>query len=72
MNTYECRIQNGISQGQCALGFGVCCICKRFHLKYIDVGTFHIGKNYTGQNKCAVNHLIKNDREFVYLQMGDK
>ncbi|KAK7602453.1 hypothetical protein V9T40_008042 [Parthenolecanium corni] len=26
LNTYECRIQNGISQGQCALGFGVCCV----------------------------------------------
>ncbi|XP_076167852.1 uncharacterized protein LOC143146961 [Ptiloglossa arizonensis] len=26
MNTYECRIQQGKSQGPCALGFGVCCI----------------------------------------------
>lgn len=28
MNTYECRIQGGKSNGRCALGFGVCCICK--------------------------------------------
>ncbi|XP_012343190.1 uncharacterized protein LOC105735728 [Apis florea] len=28
MNTYECRIQRGKSLGRCALGFGVCCICK--------------------------------------------
>ncbi|EFN87535.1 uncharacterized protein LOC105192705 [Harpegnathos saltator] len=26
MNTYECRIQHGMSHGPCALGFGVCCI----------------------------------------------
>ncbi|XP_070150786.1 uncharacterized protein [Polyergus mexicanus] len=26
MNTYECRIQHGVSHGPCALGFGVCCI----------------------------------------------
>ncbi|XP_003400310.2 uncharacterized protein LOC100649350 [Bombus terrestris] len=26
MNTYECRIQRGKSNGRCALGFGVCCI----------------------------------------------
>lgn len=28
LNTYECRIQNGESHGACALGFGVCCVCK--------------------------------------------
>lgn len=28
MNTYECRIQGGKSSGSCALGFGVCCVCK--------------------------------------------
>ncbi|XP_055597949.1 uncharacterized protein LOC129747669 [Uranotaenia lowii] len=26
MNVYECRIQGGSARGQCALGFGVCCI----------------------------------------------
>lgn len=26
LNAYECRIQNGESQGHCAHGFGVCCI----------------------------------------------
>ncbi|XP_058453099.1 uncharacterized protein LOC131431419 [Malaya genurostris] len=26
MNVYECRIHGGVSRGQCALGFGVCCI----------------------------------------------
>ncbi|XP_058816016.1 uncharacterized protein LOC131679325 [Topomyia yanbarensis] len=26
MNVYECRIQGGSSRGQCALGFGVCCV----------------------------------------------
>ncbi|XP_053692418.1 uncharacterized protein LOC128740871 [Sabethes cyaneus] len=26
MNVYECRIQGGSSRGECALGFGVCCI----------------------------------------------
>uniref|UniRef100_A0A182J5U3 CUB domain-containing protein n=1 Tax=Anopheles atroparvus TaxID=41427 RepID=A0A182J5U3_ANOAO len=26
MNVYECRIQGGTARGQCALGFGVCCI----------------------------------------------
>ncbi|KAF4518078.1 hypothetical protein B566_EDAN009622 [Ephemera danica] len=25
-NPYECRIMNGESRGQCALGFGVCCV----------------------------------------------
>lgn len=28
LNAYECRIQNGESHGPCALGFGVCCVCK--------------------------------------------
>lgn len=28
MNTYDCRMQRGTVHGQCALGFGVCCICK--------------------------------------------
>ncbi|XP_062548394.1 uncharacterized protein LOC134213391 [Armigeres subalbatus] len=26
LNTYECRIKGGSSRGQCALGFGVCCV----------------------------------------------
>ncbi|XP_019551609.2 uncharacterized protein LOC109421544 [Aedes albopictus] len=26
LNTYECRIQGGSARGQCALGFGVCCV----------------------------------------------
>ncbi|XP_055643067.1 uncharacterized protein LOC129779552 [Toxorhynchites rutilus septentrionalis] len=26
LNAYECRIQGGSARGQCALGFGVCCI----------------------------------------------
>ncbi|XP_058122523.1 uncharacterized protein LOC131293442 [Anopheles ziemanni] len=26
MNVYECRIQGGTARGQCALGFGVCCV----------------------------------------------
>ncbi|XP_014282588.1 uncharacterized protein [Halyomorpha halys] len=26
LNAYECRLQNGDSQGPCALGFGVCCV----------------------------------------------
>ncbi|XP_065093454.1 uncharacterized protein LOC135714110 [Ochlerotatus camptorhynchus] len=26
LNKYECRIQGGSARGQCALGFGVCCI----------------------------------------------
>lgn len=26
LNAYECKIQQGVSQGQCALGFGVCCV----------------------------------------------
>ncbi|XP_050093873.1 uncharacterized protein LOC126576605 [Anopheles aquasalis] len=26
MNVYECRIQGGKARGQCALGFGVCCV----------------------------------------------
>lgn len=28
LNAYECRIQGGKSSGSCALGFGVCCVCK--------------------------------------------
>lgn len=28
LNVYECRIQGGTSKGECALGFGVCCVCK--------------------------------------------
>lgn len=28
LNVYECRMQGGSSRGQCALGFGVCCVCK--------------------------------------------
>jgi len=28
LNAYECRIQKGESHGPCALGFGVCCVCK--------------------------------------------
>ncbi|KAL0274704.1 UNVERIFIED_CONTAM: hypothetical protein PYX00_002768 [Menopon gallinae] len=26
LNPYECKIQQGVSNGQCALGFGVCCV----------------------------------------------
>jgi hypothetical protein len=26
LNVYECRMQGGTSQGDCALGFGVCCV----------------------------------------------
>jgi hypothetical protein len=35
MNTYECRLQGGIFHGPCALGFGVCCICKYFNVNII-------------------------------------
>lgn len=28
LNTYECKIQQGVSHGHCALGFGVCCVCE--------------------------------------------
>lgn len=28
LNVYECRLQGGQARGECALGFGVCCICK--------------------------------------------
>ena len=28
LNVYECKIQEGISHGKCALGFGVCCVCE--------------------------------------------
>lgn len=28
LNTYECRMQGGVSRGSCAFGFGVCCICE--------------------------------------------
>lgn len=43
MNTYECRMQRGKSHGRCALGFGVCCICK-YNLLFTNscnVWTFH-------------------------------
>lgn len=39
LNTYECRIQGGTSRGQCALGFGVCCICKYFPNIYIYISS---------------------------------
>ncbi|KAK6627920.1 hypothetical protein RUM44_010402 [Polyplax serrata] len=35
LNAYECKIQEGVSQGQCALGFGVCCVCK-YCIEYIN------------------------------------
>uniref|UniRef100_A0A1B0G9K9 CUB domain-containing protein n=1 Tax=Glossina morsitans morsitans TaxID=37546 RepID=A0A1B0G9K9_GLOMM len=28
-NAYECRSKGGIAKGECAMGFGVCCICER-------------------------------------------
>lgn len=28
MNVYECKMQGGKAKGDCALGFGVCCVCK--------------------------------------------
>ncbi|KAH0546947.1 hypothetical protein KQX54_016318 [Cotesia glomerata] len=40
MNTYECRIQQGKSHGPCALGFGVCCVCKFFQIKYNIIHRF--------------------------------
>lgn len=37
LNTYECRIQKGESHGACALGFGVCCVCKYTTLIYTQL-----------------------------------
>lgn len=28
MNIYDCHQKGGIAKGQCALGFGSCCVCK--------------------------------------------
>lgn len=28
MNVYDCHRKGGTSKGQCALGFGACCVCK--------------------------------------------
>lgn len=28
MNVYDCHRKGGSSKGQCALGFGACCVCK--------------------------------------------
>lgn len=28
LNVYDCHRQGGTSKGQCALGFGACCVCK--------------------------------------------
>lgn len=30
MNVYECHQKGGTAKGQCALGFGSCCVCKWF------------------------------------------
>lgn len=27
-NAYECRAKGGTAKGECAMGFGVCCICE--------------------------------------------
>lgn len=28
MNVYDCHQKGGTAKGQCALGFGSCCVCK--------------------------------------------
>ncbi|KAI9586363.1 hypothetical protein GQX74_002210 [Glossina fuscipes] len=33
-NAYECRSKGGIAKGECAMGFGVCCICERNMFEY--------------------------------------
>lgn len=30
MNIYDCHQKGGTAKGQCALGFGACCVCKSF------------------------------------------
>lgn len=30
MNVYDCHQKGGTAKGQCALGFGSCCVCKCF------------------------------------------
>lgn len=30
MNVYDCHQKGGTAKGQCALGFGACCVCKWF------------------------------------------
>lgn len=36
MNVYDCHRNGGTSRGQCALGFGACCVCKCFAQKSVD------------------------------------
>jgi hypothetical protein len=33
-NPYECRLLEGSPKGQCALGFGVCCVCEYTSVLY--------------------------------------
>ncbi|XP_058056711.1 uncharacterized protein LOC131208081 [Anopheles bellator] len=40
MNVYECRIQGGKARGECALGFGVCCV-------FVATCNEEIGNNLT-------------------------
>lgn len=35
LNVYECRIQGGTSRGECALGFGVCCVCMNSYFSIL-------------------------------------
>lgn len=67
MNAYECRIESGSSRGPCALGFGVCCVCKfmffrlRKHLIGDDLHVFLVTATCNQEIRNNITYFVNPD-----------
>ncbi|RZF34570.1 hypothetical protein LSTR_LSTR006955 [Laodelphax striatellus] len=60
LNAYECRIQSGNPMGQCALGFGVCCVfIASCDAEISNNVTYFVSPEFPGLTKTAQPCSIK-------------
>lgn len=57
LNVYECRLQGGHARGECALGFGVCCVCKYMILE---------PSPWTHSDHCNCRRFLSHSLPFHY------
>ncbi|CAG9802277.1 unnamed protein product [Chironomus riparius] len=62
MNVYECRLQGGVSRGDCALGFGACCIFE-------TTCDGEISNNVTYFTSPKFPALMPGDRDYCSLKI---
>lgn len=55
MNVYDCHQKGGTAKGQCALGFGACCVCKFSFL-------FIAAPKESGRNSNVHDWTMPNER----------